>query len=260
MKKTLHTIVLLVLTVQMYGQSLINDGASIMLQEAAVVYSEESFENRNDGQIKGDGTMDFASAMNLAVVNPGVVIGDLSFNSSLENTSSAGFMLDIQGNSGIGQENGHDHVFVDGDLVINGILDIATIDGFMPSQTDSFTIITYTGNLSGQFNTVNLGANLTDFAVDYSMPGQIRLVHESLLSTEEVTLEALQVFPNPTNNYIYIRALQKIDKVEVYDLVGKQVLFTTQTEKVNLGSLSKGMYLVKVYSKNASEVKKIQVK
>lgn len=52
MIRKLHTVLLLFLTIQMYGQSLINDGASIMLQEAAVVYSEDSFENRNDGQIQ----------------------------------------------------------------------------------------------------------------------------------------------------------------------------------------------------------------
>lgn len=215
MLKKIHVGLLLFFVVQLHGQSLTNDGAIVMLQENALIYSVESFVNRNGGQIKGNGTMDFAAAMNLAVINPGVLIGDLSFSSSLENTSDAGFMMDIQGTAGIGLENGNDHVFVDGDLTINGILDIATIDGFMPVINDSFTIISYTGNLSGQFVTVNLGANLTDFAVDYSMPGEIRLVHQSLLSTEEFTLEALRVFPNPTNDYIYIRALQKIDTVEL---------------------------------------------
>lgn len=259
MKKILIACLLIFVT-KIYSQSLTNDGAVIMLQEAAVIYSDDSFENRNDGQVKGNGTLDFTIAMNLAVINPGVIIGDLGFSSSLENTAAAGFMMDIQGTAGIGLENGNDHVFVDGDLVMNGILDISTIDGFMPAQTDMFTIISYTGTLSGQFGTVSLGSNLSEFAVDYSMPGQIRLVHQSFLSTPEVTLESLQVFPNPTNNYVYIRALQKIDKVEVYDLLGKQVLVTNETEKVNLGSLSKGLYLVKVYSREASQVKKIQVK
>jgi hypothetical protein len=259
MKKILIAFLLIFVT-KSYSQSLTNDGAVIMLQEAAIIYSDGNFENRNEGQVKGDGTMDFAIAMNLAVINPGVVIGDLGFSSSLENTADAGFMMDIQGTAGIGLVNGNDHVFVDGNLVMNGILDISSIDGFMSAQTDMFTIISYTGSLSGQFVTVNLGSNLSEFAVDYSIPGQIRLVHQSFLSTPEVTLESLQVFPNPTNNYVYIRALQKIDKVEVYDLLGKQVLLTTKTEKVNLGSLSKGLYLVKVYSGNASQVKKIQVK
>ena len=169
--------------------------------------------------------------------------------------------MDIQGTAGIGLANGNDHVFVDGDLTMNGILNIATIDGFMPVINDAFTIISYTGNLSGQFTTVNLGSNLSEFAVDYySMPGQIRLVHQSLLGTEEVTLDSLQVFPNPTNDYIYIRALEKVDKVEVYDLLGKLVLLNKQTERVNLSSLSKGLYLVKIYSGEASQVKKIHVK
>lgn len=258
MKKILF-ILLLCITMHSYSQSLVNDGADLMLQESALIYSADSFENRNGGQIKGDGIMDFSEAMNLAVINPGVIIGDLSFDSSLINSSAAGFMLDIQGNAGIGLENGHDHVFVDGDLVMNGTLDIATIDGFMPANTDSFTIISYTGNISGQFTSVNLGANLSGFAVDYTLPGQIRLVHESLLNVAETTIESLQVFPNPTNDVVYIRSLDKIDKVEVYNLLGKQVLITNRTDKVDLGKLAKGLYLVKVYSAQKFSVKKIKV-
>ncbi len=259
MIKKILCIIVFSISIQSYSQSLVNDGGELMLQESAVIFSTESFENRNNGQIKGDGTMDFASATNLAIVNPGVIIGDLSFNSSLLNSSSAGFMLDIQGNAGIGIENGHDHVFVDGDLVMNGVLDIATIDGFIPATTDSFTIISYTGNISGQFTSVTLGGNLTGFAVDYTLPGQIRLVHESILSVQEATIESLQVFPNPTNDFIYIRSLDKIDRVEVYNLIGKQVLVTTKTDKVDLGRLAKGMYLVKIYSEQKFNVKKIKV-
>ncbi|WP_298512274.1 T9SS type A sorting domain-containing protein [uncultured Kordia sp.] len=257
-KKILFTL-LLGITLQLQGQSFVNDGAELMLQESALIYSTESFANKNDGQIQGDGVMDFSVARNFAVINPGVVIGDLSFNSSLSNSPDAGFMLDIQGNAGIGIENGHDHVFIDGDLVTNGVLNIATIDGFIPATTDSFTIISYTGNLSGEFANVNLGANLSNFALDYTLPGQIRLVHQTVLSIEEATIESLQVFPNPTNDIIYIRSLDKIDKVEVYNLLGKQILSTSKTDSVDLGRLAKGLYLVKVYSQDKFSVKKIKV-
>ncbi|MCH2196327.1 T9SS type A sorting domain-containing protein [Kordia sp.] len=259
MIKKILFVLLLSITIQLQAQSLVNDGAEIMLQESALIYSTESFANRNNGQIKGDGIMDFSVARNFAIINPGVVIGDLGFNSTLSNSPNAGFMLDIQGNAGIGIENGHDHVFIDGDLVTNGVLDIATIDGFIPATTDSFTIISYTGNLSGQFTNVNLGANLSNFALDYTLPGQIRLVHQSVLSTEEATIESLQVFPNPTNDIIYIRSLDKIDKVEIYNLLGNQVLVTTKTDKVDLGLLAKGMYLAKIYSAEKFSVKKIKV-
>ncbi|MFK7750314.1 MAG: hypothetical protein AB8B65_18125, partial [Kordia sp.] len=146
MIKKLLFVLLLCVSKQLYSQSLTNVGAELMLQESAVIYSEDSFANRNGGEIKGSGTMDFDLARNFAVINPGVVIGDLSFDSSLLSSPEAGFMLDIQGNAGIGLENGHDHVFVNGDLTLFGVLDINTIDGFIPATTDSFTIITYTGN------------------------------------------------------------------------------------------------------------------
>jgi len=259
MLKKVQLVFLFFMVMHLHSQSLTNDGAEIMLQESALMYSTESFSNKNNGQIKGDGIMDFSVATNFAIINPGVVIGDLGFNSSLSNSPDAGFMFDIQGNAGIGVENGHDHVFIDGDLVTNGVLDIATIDGFIPATPDSFTIISYTGNLSGAFTNVNLGANLTNFALDYTLPGQIRLVHQSVLSTSEATIESLQVFPNPTYDIIYIRSLDKIDRVEVYNLLGKQVLATAKTDQVDLGMLAKGMYLVKIYSQEKFSVKKIKV-
>lgn len=66
-------------SIEIYSQSLVNVGASIMLQSDAVVYSEDSFLNQNNGQIQGDGTMQFATATNLGVLNPGLIIGNLSF-------------------------------------------------------------------------------------------------------------------------------------------------------------------------------------
>ena len=59
------------------------------------------------------------------------------------------------------------------------------------------------------------------------------------------------VYPNPANNYINIKADQKLygSAFTIYDLVGKSVLqgkIVAETSKIELSSLSSGFYLIKI--------------
>lgn len=263
MLKGIKIIILLFFSLQSYTQGFVNDGAKIMLQTDALIFSEEKFLNINNGQIQGNGKLSFSSLNNKALVNPGhnIDISKLNVIANLENTTTSICNMSIQGTIGIGVENGNGHLFVDGDLSLDGKLEIDTIDAFVPEQTDVFVLMTYTRNLFGQFSSVVLGSNLSGFEVDYSINGQIRLLYTGALSVkDEITIERLHIYPNPTSNYIYLSASQKIDKIEVYDLLGKQVLSTNQTEKVNLDKLSEGLYLVKIYSEDQFQTKKINLR
>lgn len=242
-----------------FGQSLTNNGASIMLQEEAVIFSQDSFSNQNDGQIQGNGTMNFASAMNIGTLNPGVIIGNLNITSSMDNTSSSEIMIDINGNAGIGVDSGNDHIFVDGDLILDGKLSVSSPDGFTPTQQDEFIIITYTGNLSGNFNSVVLSSEFNGFEAKYDTPGQIKLIYTGILSTEEDTLAGLSIYPNPASDFIFISYKQKIDTVIIYDMVGKLVSTSLNTEKIDVSSLSKGMYLMQIQTDGKTETKKILI-
>ncbi len=255
----IKTIWLFFFSVVAFGQSLTNDGASIMLQEQAVIFSQDSFTNQNGGQIQGNGTMDFALAMNIGTLNPGVIIGNLSIASSLENTSSSEIMLDINGNAGIGLIDGNDHIFVDGDLTLNGKLSVGTPDGFTPSQQDEFILITYTGSMSGTFSNTELSQEFAGFEALYDTPGQIILKYTGPLSVEDEILETLFVYPNPATDYVHIKYTQKIDVVIMYDMLGKQVAIAERTEKIDVRHLSKGMYLMRIESDGKVQTKKIAI-
>ena len=60
--------------------------------------------------------------------------------------------------------------------------------------------------------------------------------------------------PNPAKDYINLSASKAIDKVEIYNLLGQQVKMETlnnSQNKVNVSSLSNGIYILKAYIEDA---------
>ena len=57
------------------------------------------------------------------------------------------------------------------------------------------------------------------------------------------------IYPNPANDIVQLKATKAIGFVEVYDLTGRQVIKSTpnsNSKELNVSSLSKGLYIVKV--------------
>lgn len=68
-------------------------------------------------------------------------------------------------------------------------------------------------------------------------------------------------FINPVEEYLSISSQSTVDKVEIYDLLGKLVVSTSiNTNNVDVRNLNKGFYLMTVYSSDKKSVKKIIVK
>ena len=68
-----------------------------------------------------------------------------------------------------------------------------------------------------------------------------------------------KVYPVPAENEIFIQS-KGFQKVEIYSLIG-QKLMESQQEKMNVGTLSSGVYLLKVYDQaGTSETQRIMVK
>lgn len=68
------------------------------------------------------------------------------------------------------------------------------------------------------------------------------------------------IFPNPTTGSFTINSRTKINTIEVYDIVGKQVMSVTSkndTERIQLINCPAGVYFVKLTSDNGAVVKKL---
>ena len=67
----------------------------------------------------------------------------------------------------------------------------------------------------------------------------------------------VSIYPNPTSEYIYISSNYRLNTIEMFDLLGKQVLTTQETKQLKINYLPAGMYLLKVYGDKGTITKKI---
>lgn len=84
--------------------------------------------------------------------------------------------------------------------------------------------------------------------------------HTATLSVENVNTISFSMYPNPvTGNTVFFKTQQE-STVTIYSILGKRVLQSTidsAKNKIDISQLTKGIYLVKVFSKNQITIKKL---
>jgi hypothetical protein len=69
------------------------------------------------------------------------------------------------------------------------------------------------------------------------------------------------IYPNPANEKISIKTKYQIDRAELFDITGKEILAVKDTKEINLkdASLQSGIYFLKITGVNFSVIKKVVV-
>ena len=108
------------------------------------------------------------------------------------------------------------------------------------------------------------GINMTEDANKKVIFNNIAVsaVDKNVLSAEDYLSEEqnLTIYPNPAKDKIRILSNSSIDKVLVYNILGKLVYESpkkTSNLSVDISNLSKGIYFIKVFSDGFSKTKKI---
>ena len=81
----------------------------------------------------------------------------------------------------------------------------------------------------------------------------VTLNTEGFISDEIKTL----LYPNPNKGYFQIQSNEAINKVEIYTILGQRIKSFTSQNQYDISNLSKGMYLVKIFTKNNEITKRI---
>ncbi len=81
----------------------------------------------------------------------------------------------------------------------------------------------------------------------------------SALGIDEVDVSAikLNIYPNPTSDVIHISSNVELTKLELFDILGKQVLTTKNCQELNIAHLKTGVYLLKMQSSKGQLTQKI---
>lgn len=132
---------------------------------------------------------------------------------------------------------------------------------------DTFLNILYTWHLQDPVTTREIDRNNAIFGrqnnrnpyIDH--PEYIFNIWQNDLSVDEFeTVDAIKMYPNPSNgNTVTIVSRENL-AVEVYDVLGKKIKMqniTSSQNKLNISGLSKGLYLVRFTSSKGSTTKKL---
>ena len=82
----------------------------------------------------------------------------------------------------------------------------------------------------------------------------------TLVSTalDSVNDEAsVSIYPNPALNYVFIKSLKPVEKVEIYDSFGKLLLMSENNNKISISQWQNGIYFVRIYFDNQVVTRKL---
>ena len=101
------------------------------------------------------------------------------------------------------------------------------------------------------------GNNLSDFSgMTY---GEVNVDFNPTASVDDVFASNVSIYPNPAKEFVNISSSVEINKIEVYNLLGKKVSSSSNliNNTLDISNLSKGMYLLKLTSEKGTATKKI---
>ena len=88
----------------------------------------------------------------------------------------------------------------------------------------------------------------------------ISVTHEGTANTNDLNELKMSVFPNPTTDIVFINGLDKIENIRVFDMNGKRVIETENSNQVDLSALPNGNYIINVYQDSNVYSKRIMKK
>jgi hypothetical protein len=100
-----------------------------------------------------------------------------------------------------------------------------------------------------------------DYSTNYLYVDQIVFDNTHLsTNTFDRANSTISLYPNPAKDVINISSSSAIQKIEVYDMLGKQVLSKNNVSQVGVESLGSGAYFIKADLENGSSVVKKFIK
>ena len=146
----------------------------------------------------------------------------------------------------------------------------STVDGYMQItndfnssksnvDTNNFTTNSFTFTASGDFVVFYVRAPLAVDGSNEVFYDNISLVENTVASVDDFFSSKVSVYPNPVSEFVTISSELEINNIEVFNLLGKRVIGEAKLENnnLNVSSLSKGVYLIKLISGNAVATRKL---
>ena len=109
--------------------------------------------------------------------------------------------------------------------------------------------------MGGLAGTIDPGFDQSSFIIDY-----VRVFQEGTGATEDNAKinASIEVYPNPANDIIYLKADEPLTKLTIYDISGKHILTQKKPKgSINVSALKPGVYILEIYSTQEKSRKRI---
>jgi len=131
----------------------------------------------------------------------------------------------------------------------------ATIGNLVVSPSNAIWYASMADALAGT-NALQSNTVLTNGATYYAVNMQgncpstpLAVMVNVTLKTDAFVLNSVRIFPNPTSSVLYIQTNNnvEVDRIVIYDLMGKTILtITTNYTQLDVANVAPGMYLIEV--------------
>ena len=75
----------------------------------------------------------------------------------------------------------------------------------------------------------------------------------SALATQSVESKKLSIYPNPVKNILNINGADRIESLEIYNMVGQKIKTIQPTDNIEVSTLAKGTYILKIVNNNKTQ-------
>ncbi|MDV7185856.1 T9SS type A sorting domain-containing protein [Lutibacter sp. TH_r2] len=129
---------------------------------------------------------------------------------------------------------------------IGGVKQSAFISNFTGASTSEWKTIEFDltsateGYISRMDFEIHTGTELV--AGDVYYIDNIKQLLNSTLSIENVALNHIKVYPNPTSDFIHISDLTDIETISIHNVLGKEVKSFKAQKTIDISNLSTGIY------------------
>ena len=120
------------------------------------------------------------------------------------------------------------------------------------------------GFLNQTFRAIKYAPDYSAFSGEDLTPGNPIELNPDLtpcnnLSTTEFSENRVNFWPNPVRDVLHLNVKETFDLISIYDILGKLVLETEFSDTLEISSLKKGVYFLKIKSqRNSTTIKFIK--
>ena len=85
---------------------------------------------------------------------------------------------------------------------------------------------------------------------------QEEATYRNPLSITELFKDSIEIYPNPSNEYIFVESRHDDLDIQIIDISGR-VLINSNNNEIFIGNLENGVYMIEISNKNNKIYKKI---